>query len=146
MKRITATALTIMALGVILVFSSCATLDSFLKPELNTLTLHFADGDVITYVLPPEFPELNEDQIEYIPIYYGYAIVARQVIDGNIYGLILAGPDAEIIGAGMFIGEAQTWWVYENGKPIDKSNDHAALDAHVEQYITDLMQNPKKEM
>ena len=143
MKRITATVLTIMALGVILVFLSCATLDTLLKPEVNTLTLHFADGDVITYVLPAEFPELNEDQIEYVPIYYGYAVVARQEIGENVYGLILVGPDAEIVGAGMFIGEEDTWWIYENGRPVTKVEDSALMDLHLEEYITKMLENAK---
>jgi len=136
-----------MVLGVILVFSltSCATLQNRVTTEQNTLTLHFADGDVITYTLPPEFPALDENQLEYVPIYYGYAVVVRQVIGDNIYGIILAGPDAIIVGAGMFIGDEDTWWIYENGKAIDKSNDHAALDAWIEKCINELVTNSKTE-
>jgi hypothetical protein len=141
MKRITA--LTIFALGVILVFSTCATLDTLLKPELNTVTIHFADGDVITYVLPPEFPELDENQLQYLPIYYGYAVVARQEIGENVYGLILAGPDAEIIAAGRFIGDEDTWWIYENGRPVTQTDDSSLVDLHIEEYVTKMLENTK---
>jgi len=136
----------ILILGVVLVFfTSCATLRDFVKPQANTLTLHFEDGTELTYLLPPEFPELDENQCEYIPFYFGYAVCIRQEIGENTYGIFVAGEEGEIIGAGMLIGpkEEATWWFYENGKIIGTTQDTEEMNAYLDERIAYILSNPK---
>ena len=101
MKRIT---LLLIISAVILLFSSCATLQSLTQP-----TITYQDGDVITYLLPPEFPELNQEQMEYVPVsvgYVGYAICIRQVIGDDKYAIFITNDNnAEIFGSASIIGE-----------------------------------------
>jgi len=143
MKRITA--LMIIVLGVILVFSSCAALQKFTKPQANKLTLHFADDTEQTYVLPAEFPELAEDQLEYIPMYYGYIMCIRQWFDEDVYVLFLMGETAEIVGAGMLVDGEMTFWIYEDGKPVQTCTGDE-LDMYIQEKMYQASQEEKTDI
>ena len=131
MKRITT--LLIIALGVILVGTmGCATLESLFVPQCSELTIHFPDGDTITYTLPPEFPEMDENELDYIPILYGYFVAARQFFGDDVYCIFLAAKDARIVGAAMKVDDQKTFWIYDSdGKRSDKPCTAEELDAHM---------------
>jgi len=76
--------------------------------------MHYPDGDTIAYVLPPEFPELKQEELEIYPVTF-YIIVARRTIGENIYGLFLWAPEAIGLGCGMLIDGKEQYWIYDSG-------------------------------
>ena len=146
MKRIT---LLLIISAVILLFSSCATLQSLTQPQYGEVTITYQDGDVITYLLPPEFPELNQEQMEYVPVsvgYVGYAIYIRQVIGDDKYAILITNDNnAEIFGSASIIGENEkdTWWIYTDGKPSDKPCSYEEFETYAIQFVAGTLKpNP----
>jgi len=130
------------------VLSSCAAMRNLAGPDYGELTIHYPDGDVITYLLPPEFPKMNENQVEYVPVSVGfirYAVCIRQVIGENKYGIFVTmDQNAEILGAASIIGERDSWWIYRDGKPSETTCSYEQFEAHAIEFLTELL-TPKTE-
>lgn len=124
-----------------LIFTSCATLKSLTQPQYGELTITYGDGDVITYLLPPSFPEMDQEQAEYVPVsvgYVGYAICIRQVIGDDKYGIFVTNDDnVEIFGAASIVGEKEkdTWWKYVDGKPSDTPCSYEEFETYAIQFV-----------
>ena len=102
-------------LGVILLFLGCATLGSL--TQYGEFVVDYPDGDTLVYVLPPEFPELNEDDMEFYPISM-FIWIARVEIDGNVYAIFLDGMEAQGLGCGMLLQDKEDYgqyWLYDAG-------------------------------
>ena len=144
-QRETWSALGVDVLFILVIFGSvflqgCATLQSLTQPQYGEFTITYSDGDVITYLLPPEFSEMNQDQAVQFPVsvgYVGYATCIRQEIDGNVYAIFVTmDENAEIFGAASIVGEEQKWWIYTDGKPSDKSCSYDDFLNYATQFIT----------
>lgn len=120
-------------LGVILVFfAGCAMLNNLNAPKYGELVLEYEGGFTTTYVLPPEFPELNQEDLEFNFITF-YIAIARCEIGEDIYGIFIWTPDAVALGCGMIVNGKDEYWIYDaQGIPQPCTDDE--LNAVLEQW------------
>ena len=110
----------------------CATLSSITTPKYGELVMDYPDGDTITYVLPAEFIELDQEELEIFPVSM-FVWVVRQSTDDNIYGIFLWAPEAIGLGCAIMpqssdIPEDGQYWLYD-AEGIPQSCTYDQLNA-----------------
>ena len=117
MKRITA--LSIIALGVILVFSSCAVLDSLKAPQTKQGGIYY-DAEIKPIIVPAEFPDIDVTKIAGI---YPLGIITLMVSyeEAPECGFVVYTYDFYVFGVFIGIGtDNPRYWIYdESGQPCE---------------------------